>query len=70
MPPRIVTEQEVDGRWIAEVPDLPGVLCYGATEEAAVTKATALAWRVIADRIDHGESVPAVTLPRVAAETS
>jgi predicted RNase H-like HicB family nuclease len=43
------TEQENDGRWLAEVPDLPGVLAYGATQQQAITKAEALALRVLAD---------------------
>ena len=55
---RIEIEQEEDGRWIAEVPDLPGVMSYGATREQAVSKVEALALRVIADRIDHGETIP------------
>lgn len=53
----IETDREVDGRWVAEVPALPGVLVYGATEAEAITKAKALALHVIADRIDHGEDV-------------
>jgi predicted RNase H-like HicB family nuclease len=52
------TEQEEDGRWIAEVRDLPGVLAYGATEAEAIARAEALALRVLADRLDHGETVP------------
>ena len=52
------TELEVDGRWIAEVLELPGVLVYGATEEEAIANAEALALRVIADRIEHGELSP------------
>jgi predicted RNase H-like HicB family nuclease len=55
---RIVTEREQDGRWIAEVPDLPGVMAYSATREEAITRAEALALRVIADRLDHGENIP------------
>jgi len=55
---RIELEREEDGRWIGEVPALPGVLVYGATEQEARAKAEALAFRVIADRLDHGESVP------------
>ncbi len=53
-------EQEDDGRWIAEVPSLPGVLVYGSTRDEAVHKAEALALRVLADRLEHGEDVPAV----------
>lgn len=55
---KIEIEQEMDGRWIAEVIDLNGVLAYGATKEDAFAKAEALALRVIADRIDHGEAIP------------
>jgi predicted RNase H-like HicB family nuclease len=49
---------EEDGRWIAEVDDLPGVLAYGKTRNEAIAKVEALALRVIADRLDHGESIP------------
>jgi predicted RNase H-like HicB family nuclease len=55
---RIEIEQEEDGRWIGEIPELPGVLVYAASEAEARTKVTALALRVIADRIEHGEPVP------------
>jgi len=55
---RVEIEREDDGRWIAEVPDLPGVMVYGATRQAALAKAEALALRVIADRLDHGEAIP------------
>jgi predicted RNase H-like HicB family nuclease len=48
-------EREDDGRWIAEVVDLPGVLAYGHDPDAALRAAQALAFRVIADRIEHGE---------------
>ena len=58
MPLTIEVEQEEDGRWIAEAPDLPGVLTYGQTRQEAVELAQALALRVLADRLDHGESVP------------
>lgn len=56
----IETEPETDGRWIAEVPDLPGALTYGATREEAVARVKALALRVLADRLEHGESLPAL----------
>jgi predicted RNase H-like HicB family nuclease len=49
-------EQEEDGRWIAEIPDLPGVLVYGDTQQEARAKVQALALRVVADRLDNGES--------------
>jgi predicted RNase H-like HicB family nuclease len=48
-------EQETDGRWIAEVPELPGVLVYGETQAKAAQSARALAFRVIADQIESGE---------------
>ncbi|HEY3909471.1 MAG TPA: type II toxin-antitoxin system HicB family antitoxin [Stellaceae bacterium] len=54
----IEIEREQDGRWIGEVLELPGVLVYGATEAEARTKASALALRTIADRLEHGEPVP------------
>ncbi len=49
-------DREDDGRWIAEVPDLPGVLAYGKTEAEALASAQALALRVLADRLEHGEA--------------
>ena len=49
---RIEIEQEEDGRWIAEVPDLPGVMVYGESRPQAISKAEALALRVIADRLE------------------
>ena len=55
---KIDIEKEENGRWIAEVSDLPGVLAYGKTREDAIAKVEALALRVIADRIDHGETIP------------
>ncbi len=55
---KIEIEREEDGRWIAEVTALPGVMTYGATREEAVAKAEALAVRVLADRVEHGEAVP------------
>jgi predicted RNase H-like HicB family nuclease len=55
---RIEIEREEDGRWVGEVPALPGVLVYAATEQEARVKAEAMAFRVIADRLDHGEPVP------------
>jgi len=55
---RVEIELEEDGRWIGEVPALPGVVVYGATAEEARAKAEALALRVIADRLENGEPVP------------
>ena len=51
-------EQEEDGRWIAEVPELPGVLAYGTTPDEAMAKAEVLALRVLADRLEHKEAKP------------
>ena len=55
---RIEVEQETDGRWIAEIADLSGVMAYGATREEAIRKAKTLALRVLADRLEHGEQIP------------
>lgn len=52
----IEIEREDDGRWIAEVVDLPGVLAYGQTPEEATAKVQAIALRVVADRLEHGEA--------------
>jgi predicted RNase H-like HicB family nuclease len=53
---RIELEQEADGRWIADVVELPGVLAYGVSQDEAIAHAQALALRVIADRLDNGEA--------------
>ena len=55
---RVEIEKEDDGRWIAEVPDLPGVMAYGQTRGEAISKVEALALRVLADRLEHGENIP------------
>ncbi len=57
----IEVEQEEDGRWIAEVADLPGVLAYGQTRAEAIERAQSLSLRDLADRLEHGESVPALS---------
>jgi predicted RNase H-like HicB family nuclease len=49
-------EREDDGRWLAEVVELPGVLAYGGSQEQALAKAEALALRVIAEQLEHGEA--------------
>lgn len=54
----IELEQEDDGRWIAEVDELDGVLVYGATKEDAIRNVKTLALRVIADRLENGENLP------------
>ncbi len=55
---KIEIEQEKDGRWIAEVVELPGVMAYGPNPEEAKAKVQALALRVVADRLGHGEAGP------------
>jgi len=54
----VETEREEDGRWIAEVTDLDGVLAYGTTRDEAIARAEALALRVLADRLEHAEARP------------
>ena len=53
----IETKQEDDGRWIAEVIEIPGVMVYGSTDDEAIAKVQALALRVLAERVEHGEAV-------------
>lgn len=59
----IELEREEDGRWIAEVLELSGVMTYGQTRAEATSKAKALALRVLGDRLEHGEEVPATIRP-------
>ena len=56
----IEVERETDGRWLAEVVELPGVMIYGPTREEAIARVKVLALRVLADRLEHGESSPAL----------
>ena len=56
----VEVEQENDGRWLAEAPDLPGVMAYGQDRAEALRRVQALALRVLADRLEHGEPVPQV----------
>lgn len=56
-------DREEDGRWLAEAPDLPGVMVYGDSKEKAAMLAQALALRVIADKLENGELVPAIETP-------
>ncbi len=65
---KIEIEKEEDGRWLAEVPELPGVMCYGQTREEVIARVKALALRVLADRLEHGESVP--EMPEVFSVTT
>jgi predicted RNase H-like HicB family nuclease len=63
----IETELEDDGRWLAEVPELPGVLAYGATRDQAMSRAQVLALRVIAERLEHNEAKPQTISIAIAA---
>jgi len=56
----IEVEQQNDGRWIAEIPQIPGAMVYGRTREEAVSRVEALTLRILADRIEHGETSPLV----------
>lgn len=60
-------EKEADGRWLAEVPELPGVLAYGVTENEALAKAEALALRVLAERLEQNEAKPEAISIGIAA---
>jgi predicted RNase H-like HicB family nuclease len=65
----IECEREADGRWLAEVPEMPGALAYGMTADEAMAKAEVLALRVMAERLEHGESRPVeirISLPTAA----
>lgn len=55
---RVEVEQEQDGRWIAEVPALPGAMAYGASKADAVAKVQVLVLRILADKLEHGEEAP------------
>ncbi len=61
------TEQEEDGRWLAEIPELPGVLAYGRTEQEAIARAEALGLRVLAERLENGELAPTLQIEFAAA---
>jgi len=63
----IESEKEADGRWISEVIVLPGCLAYGLSEAEAVARVQALALRVIADRLEHGEGDPLFSVTFIAA---
>jgi predicted RNase H-like HicB family nuclease len=56
----VEVERETDGRWIGEIPSLPGAMVYGQTREEAVSRVQALALRILADRLEHGETVPSL----------
>lgn len=55
---KVETEREDDGRWLAEVLELPGVLAYGDSQDLALSKVQALVLRVMAERLEHGEAGP------------
>lgn len=55
---KIETEREEDGRWLADVPAIPGAMAYGQDKAEAIAKAEALALRAMAERLEHGEDVP------------
>lgn len=57
---RVEVEKETDGRWIAEVPEIPGSMAYGATKSEAIARVEALILRTLADKIEHGEEAPQV----------
>ncbi|MDB6077106.1 MAG: type toxin-antitoxin system HicB family antitoxin [Akkermansiaceae bacterium] len=54
----VEVEQEIDGRWIAEIPVIPGAMVYGSSRPEAVAKVEALVLRILADRLDQGEEAP------------
>ncbi len=58
---KIQVEQEEDGRWIAEVPEISGAMTYGDSRQEALARVQALALRALADRLDHGETIPELT---------
>jgi predicted RNase H-like HicB family nuclease len=64
---QIELEQEEDGRWIAEIASLPVAMAYGASREEARSKVEALALRILADRLEHGEQIPELSALFVAA---
>jgi predicted RNase H-like HicB family nuclease len=55
---KIEIDREEDGRWIAEIPELPGVMAFGNKRNEAISKAQVLALRVLSDRLEHGEQIP------------
>ena len=64
---KVEVEQEEDGRWLAEVLELPGVLAYGQSQEAAASKVQALALRVVVERLEHGKAGPQLLSSSFAA---
>ena len=64
----IEVDREDDGRWLAEIVNLPGVLAYGQIRQEAIERAQALSLRVLADRLEHGESVPQMDSKRTGLQ--
>ena len=63
---QVECEQETDGRWLAEIPQLPGVLAYGGTADEAMARVQVLGLRVLAEQLEHGEAKPqslSITIP-------
>lgn len=58
----VETEVETDGRWIAEIPQVPGALAYGTTKEEAINKAYAIALRSVADDVEHSQQEPPTSI--------
>jgi predicted RNase H-like HicB family nuclease len=56
----VEVERETDGRWIAEIPQIPGAMSYGASRDEAIARVEALGLRVLAERIEQGESSPEI----------
>jgi predicted RNase H-like HicB family nuclease len=63
----IEIEQEKDGRWIAEIPEVPGAIAYGPTEHDATVKAYAIALRAVADSVEHSKEDPPASIQLVRA---
>ncbi|MDX2224662.1 MAG: type II toxin-antitoxin system HicB family antitoxin [Rhodospirillaceae bacterium] len=59
---KLEIEREEDGRWIAEISGIPSAMSYGKSREEAVARTEALALRILADRVEHGESVPELAM--------
>ena len=64
---RFELERETDGRWLGEVPDLSGVMTYGTSRDDAMARVQALALRLIAERLEHGEATPDLQISFQAA---
>ncbi len=58
---QVEVEQESDGRWIAEVPSIPGAMGYGASRKEAIARVEALVLRILADKVEHGEEAPQIS---------